>query len=105
MGDKVLLPEYGGTKVTMEEKVYICFILFVLFWWGVGGYDLRAWRENGVIVTKSSLLLGGYFEHDWVFCYNTTFQTFVLHLHFFSQQSSHIFGKEMKNYTGDQKII
>lgn len=32
VGDKVLLPEYGGTKVTMEEKVYICFILFVLFY-------------------------------------------------------------------------
>lgn len=27
VGDKVLLPEYGGTKVTMEEKVYFLLLL------------------------------------------------------------------------------
>ena len=27
VGDKVLLPEYGGTKVSMEEKVWI-YLLF-----------------------------------------------------------------------------
>lgn len=117
VGDKVLLPEYGGTKVTMEEKVYICFILFVLFWWGVGGYDLRALWENGVTVTNS-LQTKSSFNHSLMevilnmIGYFVTIQYFRLLsciCIFFSQQSSHIytykFGKEMKNYTGDQKII
>lgn len=51
---------------------------------------------------KSSLSLGGYFEHDWVFCRNTIFQTFVAFAFFLAYL--HVFGKEMKNYTGDQKV-
>lgn len=61
------------------------------------------WSHCDILTAnKSSLSLGGYFERDWVFCCNTIFQTFVLHLHFFLAYL-HIFGKEMKNYTGDQK--
>ena len=59
------------------------------------------WSHCDKLTTnKSSLSLGGYFEHDWVFSCNTIFQTFVLH---FFPSNLHIFGKEMKNYTGDQK--
>ena len=33
VGDKVLLPEYGGTKITFEEKVHTMYtVLFMINW-------------------------------------------------------------------------
>lgn len=107
VGDKVLLPEYGGTKVTMEEKVWICFVLFVLFWWGVWGYNFRAWWENEFTVTNSLqtshlyhleviLNIIGYFvaiQYSRLSSCNCIFFPSLIFT----------FGREMKNYTGDQK--
>ena len=70
------------------------------------GYDLRAWWENGVTVTNSLqtnhhyhleviLNMIGYFVAYNIPDFCLAFAFFLAYLH--------IFGKEMKNYTGDQK--